>query len=69
MSQAPFAMLLQTLPREHLIFEAYVIRRMESYDPCDTGFLEDAQAALVKRHFDTVQPLQACGSILICKMC
>lgn len=52
MSPAPFAMLSQTFLREHLVFEMYENRRMESFDPCDTGFLEDAQAALAERHSD-----------------
>lgn len=52
MTPAPFAMLLQTFLREHLVFETYGNRRMESFDPCDTGFLEDAQAALVEHHSD-----------------
>lgn len=68
MSPAPFAMLSQTSLREHLVFESHGNRHMESFDPCDTGFLEDALAALVKRRSDTLQPLQACGSILICRM-
>lgn len=47
MSPAPFAMLSQTFQWEYLVFEKHGNRHMESYDPCDTGFLEDAQAAVV----------------------
>lgn len=63
------AMLSQTVLWEHLVFEKHMIRHMESYDPCDTGFPEDAQAALVKSRFDTLQLLQAYDSILIYRMC
>ena len=65
-SPAPFATLSQTFLQEHLVFEMPGNRHMESFDPCDTESLEDAQAALEGCRSDIPQLLQAFGSIPKC---
>lgn len=63
MSPAPFAILSQIIPQEHLVFEMHWNRHRGSFDPCDTVSLEDAQAVLEEYRSDILQLLLAFGSI------